>query len=348
MNKPIKIKNALGIYSEIYAGWPNIIADNNNPNLEICALKNNMLIEPSDLTTIFLYTEPDTSDIFDNFYKELTCRPHHLVVINGKNYNTGLKNTMFSPFNMTTTALANQNVLPVCLGTKKYLANALFGGWAKNRAIMFDELRRYDLLDQCLINHRPRQQSFAREYQDYNYIDYQSPAIVELDLDIFSKLAYDDNRKIFTMASTDNKFASPWLSQIIPYNIHNSSYISLVSETFTGSNMFFVTEKLAKSLIVGQPFLVFGCQHFLEYLRDLGFQTFNNWLDESYDQIENADNRARAIIKSLYIFSQLSNQDKQQAIIEMQSVTAHNRRLVFDSKKLLYNLYNSILDFKKI
>jgi len=343
-----RIKNVLDIYSGIYANWPEIITDNNTPDLEFFALRHDVDITPSDLPTIFFYTEPDILDIFDIFSKELECRPRRLILVNGKTHSINFENTMFAPFNLTNTALANQNILPVRPGPKKYLANALFGGWSRNRAIMFDELVKYDLVDQCLINHRPRQQATSKEYQNCNYVDYQSPAIRDLDHELFSKLAYDNNNKIFTMIVSTSEFASPWISQIVPYNIYNSSYVSLVSETTVSvADIFFVSEKIAKPLLVGQPFLVYGCQYFLQYLKEIGFCTFGNWFDESYDLIEDNDLRARAIVKSLHAFSQLTDSIKQSALKEMAPITEHNRRLILDSKKLLGNLYQSILNFKK-
>ena len=77
------------------------------------------------------------------------------------------------------------------------------------------------------------------------------------------------------------------------YNTH----ISIVSETT--QNEWFPTEKTYKSLMLGHPFVVYGGPHSLAKIRDLGFETFDHCIDESYDSAEYPLERAERLIKSL-------------------------------------------------
>ncbi len=73
--------------------------------------------------------------------------------------------------------------------------------------------------------------------------------------------------------------------------------ISIVSETT--QNEWFPTEKTYKSLMLGHPFAVYGGQHSLSKIRALGFETFSNDIDESYDLCEYPIERAERLVKSL-------------------------------------------------
>jgi len=46
---------------------------------------------------------------------------------------------------------------------------------------------------------------------------------------------------------------------------------------------FLLSEKTIKCLIAGMPFVIVATPHFLKYLRELGFHTYNELWDESYD-----------------------------------------------------------------
>ena len=85
------------------------------------------------------------------------------------------------------------------------------------------------------------------------------------------------------------------------YAYHPSHYynteISIVSETT--QNEWFPTEKTYKSLMLGHPFVVYGGQHSLRKLQGLGFETFGQDIDESYDLAEYPIERADRLIQSL-------------------------------------------------
>lgn len=45
----------------------------------------------------------------------------------------------------------------------------------------------------------------------------------------------------------------------------------------------FITEKTCKPIMYGHPFILYGATHSLKSLKDWGFETYDNWFDESYD-----------------------------------------------------------------
>lgn len=69
----------------------------------------------------------------------------------------------------------------------------------------------------------------------------------------------------------------------LPEGIFLNTHYSIICETLGTGNDFFLSEKTVKAMFSKRVFVVFGPRHFLKQLRELGFQTFEAVLDESYD-----------------------------------------------------------------
>ena len=66
----------------------------------------------------------------------------------------------------------------------------------------------------------------------------------------------------------------------------NEYFIDVVFETITIGDVFAPTEKLIRSLITEKPFIVYASANFLKQMQDIGFKTFSDVWDESYDGFE--------------------------------------------------------------
>ncbi len=74
-------------------------------------------------------------------------------------------------------------------------------------------------------------------------------------------------------------------------NLSYQSLISVITETNFFQPDIFFTEKTWKPIANKQPFIMMGPYKSLEYLRRLGYKTFNDFFDESYDQEYEPGNR---------------------------------------------------------
>ena len=75
------------------------------------------------------------------------------------------------------------------------------------------------------------------------------------------------------------------------------TYFSLITETVCAESVYsFRTEKMAKPLAMGHPFIVASTPGFYRNLHNLGFHTFSHIIDESFDSIENAQQRMDRVI----------------------------------------------------
>ena len=61
----------------------------------------------------------------------------------------------------------------------------------------------------------------------------------------------------------------------------------------------FLTEKTFKPILLKMGFLIAGCKGSLKKLRDLGFKTFSDYWDESYDDMEDWSKRKEALVQTM-------------------------------------------------
>jgi len=102
------------------------------------------------------------------------------------------------------------------------------------------------------------------------------------------------------------------------------TYFSLVTETICAeSNHSFRTEKIAKPLAIGHPFIVAATPGFYRDLHNLGFKTFGHVIDESFDSINNAQDRMNRIVS---IVTDLCQQDLASFLDECYDTCKHNQQ----------------------
>jgi len=101
------------------------------------------------------------------------------------------------------------------------------------------------------------------------------------------------------------------------------TYFSLVTETVFNYPHSFRTEKIAKPLMMGHPFVVAANPGFYRDLRNLGFRTFDHVLDESFDSIDNSQDRLTRIVA---IVRDLCSQDMLQFLSAVEPVCKYNQQ----------------------
>jgi len=102
------------------------------------------------------------------------------------------------------------------------------------------------------------------------------------------------------------------------------TYFSLVTETICAESPYsFRTEKTAKPLAMGHPFIVAANQGFYRDLQQLGFQTFGHVIDESFDQIDHHQDRLDRIVD---IVTDLCQQDLVSFLKECYNVCKYNQQ----------------------
>jgi hypothetical protein len=126
----------------------------------------------------------------------------------------------------------------------------------------------------------------------------------------------------------------PFISNVEHVDFYNIVYDSNIKEDIlttyaavqaeivaeTSYHCRFITEKTVRPLLYGMPFLMMAATGHLSMLRELGFETFPELWDESYDSIADTQLRIQTLVK------QLCPVDKHSVIDKLK----HNRQLAIE------------------
>jgi hypothetical protein len=128
---------------------------------------------------------------------------------------------------------------------------------------------------------------------------------------------YPDIEQVFLHAPLPKLFpgedtqqmTSCWLTN---FDESADSLVYVPTETVYFGNRSHITEKTFKAIALEMPFVLMAPAGSLEYMRSYGFQTFDNILDESYDEETDDLLRAEKVVKLLKDLDNLSVKERQQ------------------------------------
>jgi hypothetical protein len=137
------------------------------------------------------------------------------------------------------------------------------------------------------------------------------------------------------------KRITPFSADVLSDNEHNNyethidefysnAFWNIVCEThidINGSNGTFITEKTWKPIRHNQPFIIIGTVHSLKHLKDMGYKTFGNVIDESYDDVVDSKLRYYKIKEVIKYISSKSLQELSAINAEIKPIVEHNSML---------------------
>jgi hypothetical protein len=132
------------------------------------------------------------------------------------------------------------------------------------------------------------------------------------------------------------------LCRILPVRVYNQTAYSIVPETSIDNRYSFFTEKTAKPIMARRLFVMFSGYKFLQNLQALGFQTFSNVIDESYDSIYNDHDRWSAAFEQV---QRLCKMDQQEVFEKIAPIVEHNYNLLMNTnwtQHMLHQLQQKI------
>ena len=125
---------------------------------------------------------------------------------------------------------------------------------------------------------------------------------------------------------------------------YDSTYFSIVLESkINDPGNLFISEKTFKPIAFLHPFMIIGQPGILKYLHELGFETFENMFDESYDDQSDYTSRLDLIESNIenFKFEKYSN-------ITLEKLN-HNKHLFFDQTvlepRIVKEIFNPMIEF---
>lgn len=110
---------------------------------------------------------------------------------------------------------------------------------------------------------------------------------------------------------------------------HHESHWACVNDE-TQNFQLILSEKVSKTMYYKLPFVAYAVPNYLKYLRELGFRTFGDFIDEDYDHTECDYHRARLVNNEMQKICAMSEAELIQMRFDMDDIIEHNYKLVHD------------------
>jgi hypothetical protein len=101
------------------------------------------------------------------------------------------------------------------------------------------------------------------------------------------------------------------------------TYFSLVTETVCDYPYSLRSEKIYKPLLIGHPFIAVANRGFYRDLHRAGFQTYHTLIDESFDLIDNNQDRLDRIVD---IVKDLCSSNLDEFLVAAQAISKYNQQ----------------------
>jgi hypothetical protein len=189
---------------------------------------------------------------------------------------------------------------------KNKMFDALLGLEKPHRTFVYDSVINNKLNDQFVLSY------YGKTNQWIDTVD--TNTIVDKRFTSFNRTMYEGIETGF--------------SQIIPIDIYNQTAYSIIAETNYDNSFSFFTEKTAKPIISRRLFVPFSGQYFLNNLKKVGFKTFDIVIDESFDQIENYNERWKMAFEQVI---KLTKMNQREVLDSIQPILEHNYNLLVNT-----------------
>ena len=199
-----------------------------------------------------------------------------------------------------------------CITRDFLIYNRAWAGTREYRLKFSEQLVNANLQSQCVM--RFEAQGEAGHYCDFNPVN-RSLAINRYDLE-----NYFESCQVDSNASAD-------------YNNldYSTTAIEVVLETLFDDARWHLTEKSLRPIACGRPFMLAATPGSLHYIRRYGFETFGQYINESYDNIQDPLERINAIISEMTRISQLPLREKKQLWTNLYQIADRNKQLFFSA-----------------
>ena len=122
--------------------------------------------------------------------------------------------------------------------------------------------------------------------------------------------------------------------------------VEIVLETLFDDDRIQLTEKTLRPIAAAQPFVLASTAGSLQYLRDYGFETYGELWSESYDDIQDPQQRLQAIVHVMKDIAAWTPEQRRHMLARAHDIADRNRRHFFSRhfEQLVINELQTNLD----
>jgi len=121
--------------------------------------------------------------------------------------------------------------------------------------------------------------------------------------------------------------------------LYSRTFFSVVTESIFEDVSLFLDEKIWKPIYNYHPFIILGCPNSLKKLKEMGFKTFEPFINESYDTEVNPGKRMGMVVDEIERLCSMSLDELKKWYKKLVPVLEHNRKILFGDRKELLNLF---------
>jgi hypothetical protein len=192
--------------------------------------------------------------------------------------------------------------------------NRAWSGTREYRLRFIESLIQSDLQDYCCTTVNPTEPELGIHYNQY-----------EFDNPIWRPQTVVEN--YFPVSNATSCYSADF-----DLDDYNSTDIEVVLETLFDDSRLHLTEKILRPIACAQPFILAGTHGSLQYLRSYGFKTFADVWDETYDTIEDPEQRMQAIVDLMKDIATWSSDTHKQRMIQAQEIADYNKKHFFSKE----------------
>jgi hypothetical protein len=149
-----------------------------------------------------------------------------------------------------------------------------------HRLMLYLAIVQRGLIDQCYYSMDKTQPEATRTFVEN--CKYLISRFSDMGLNSTDVLAAD---KLLPLILDNPNFSQyPMENSVDPVkHLYDNSLVNIVTETYFFNNIIHITEKTYKPIAFMQPFILLGAARSLQHVKDMGFRTFGEFWDETYD-----------------------------------------------------------------
>jgi hypothetical protein len=208
----------------------------------------------------------------------------------------------------------------------------LNGGARSHRVVALTELYNRGLLDKSYLSFYDRS---IHEGPIYDIFPNLADSVIETHTNFLRDMLpikltlTEDKHNMYHLTADD-------------IELHQNSLFSLISETLFCSNIdtmlesehyfanaqcfpcILLSEKTCRTIKQQHPFIILGHVNTLKGLREMGYKTFSPYINESYDEIQNDEERLIAVINEVERLSNMSIDETKDWLEGVHQITKYN------------------------
>lgn len=120
-------------------------------------------------------------------------------------------------------------------------------------------------------------------------------------------------------------------------HIFNTNF-QLITETNADSDSTFLSEKSFKPFASGQPFVMWGDVYTVNALRESGYDTYDQWINHSYDTETDNAKRLQMVIKEVERLCAITESDWLDMLYDMlPTIVKNNRNFMNSNSRCIQN-----------